>query len=205
MLSGIYQITFDGVEGRYIGLAMDIPDRIRCHIHSLRAGTCSSPELQRIFNAHGEHKLKHAVLERCAVRELSAKEVEWMHKLRPEFNRQVPDYDRLDKEGVLEWVLQIHESAPPMAYHLKAAPVWSIARKTGIHGGRKCDLCTTKAKPGFRFCQKHITATRKRMADSGYLVPVVGGPGRCARPKRIPNEREMWDIGIRAMEDAPCN
>lgn len=73
MAAGIYAITSPSGKA-YIGSSADIARRWREHLRALRKGEHSCAPLQRAFDKYGEAALVFAVVERCSLAELLARE-----------------------------------------------------------------------------------------------------------------------------------
>jgi len=70
MKSGIYKIENLKTNKVYIGSAVSLTKRFRCHISTLRSGKHRNDKLQKSFNKHGENCFEFKVLIECEVKDL---------------------------------------------------------------------------------------------------------------------------------------
>ena len=86
-IPAIYKIqSKTNSERIYIGSAVDIKDRWRCHLKDLRNNKHHSPQLQRHFNKYGEEDLIFIVVEPCLPDFLIIREQHYIDTLKPYFN-----------------------------------------------------------------------------------------------------------------------
>jgi len=81
--SGIYKITCTVTRKFYIGSAVNLRDRRRCHFKELRRNNHTNPKLQRAFNKYGSDAFAFEVLELVLPMSLTAREQYWFNKLKP--------------------------------------------------------------------------------------------------------------------------
>ncbi len=81
MSAGIYAITNNSNQKRYVGSSVDLDRRKYEHFLTLRKGNHFNPHLQRAFSKYGESCFKFEVLENCLPEELTDKESDWIQKL----------------------------------------------------------------------------------------------------------------------------
>ncbi len=86
MNSGIYTITNTKNGHRYVGSAVDLKDRFRCHRQRLCRGKHRNAHLQRAWNKYGEDAFEFEVLEHWEPEFLISMEQWWMNMLHPEYN-----------------------------------------------------------------------------------------------------------------------
>lgn len=86
MNSGIYTITNNMNGHRYVGSAVDLKDRFRCHRQHLNKETHGNTYLQRAWNKYGENAFKFEILECWEPELLISMEQWWMNMLCPEYN-----------------------------------------------------------------------------------------------------------------------
>lgn len=85
--SGIYQIKSTSNPRRsYIGSAVDLKDRERCHLQKLRKNKHCNAKLQRHFNKYGEVDLQFIILVCCDKKDLIRHEQFFIDSLNPWFN-----------------------------------------------------------------------------------------------------------------------
>lgn len=83
-VSGIYQIV-NCINGKsYVGQSNNLSRRFREH-RSKRDSSCKT--ISRAFKKYGRHNFKFVLLEICGVETLSDREIFWIAKLKPEYNR----------------------------------------------------------------------------------------------------------------------
>ena len=70
MKSGIYKIENLKTNKVYIGSAVNVTKRFRCHISTLRSGKHRNDKLQKSFNKHGDDCFEFKVLIECEVKDL---------------------------------------------------------------------------------------------------------------------------------------
>lgn len=86
-ISGIYQIQSKIYPDRiYIGSAVDIQDRWRCHLKDLRKCIHGNSRFQNHFNKYGEQDIQFTVLEECSKEMLIQREQHYIDTLNPWFN-----------------------------------------------------------------------------------------------------------------------
>lgn len=86
MASGIYQISNSVNRKRYIGSAVNLKQRWREHVSSLRHGYHSNAHLQAAFNKYGEESFGFSVLEEVKTEMLIAREQHYLDTMKPEYN-----------------------------------------------------------------------------------------------------------------------
>lgn len=75
MTCGIYKITFDGIEGCYIGQSTHLEKRIRDHRSALRDGRHYNSKLSLAYECiEHDNECKIEVIEECLVSELDSRE-----------------------------------------------------------------------------------------------------------------------------------
>lgn len=79
--SGIYCIENTANGKKYIGKAVDIEARWRCHKCELRSGTHINKYLQHAWNKYGESYFSFSVVEYAPEKELIPLEIEWIKRL----------------------------------------------------------------------------------------------------------------------------
>ena len=85
--SGIYKIQSQINPKRfYVGSAVDLKDRWRCHLKDLRKNKHGSIKLQRHYNKYNESDLVFIVLEPCFPQFLITREQHYINTLNPYFN-----------------------------------------------------------------------------------------------------------------------
>lgn len=84
--SGIYSIKHLDTGKEYIGSSVNIRNRIKAHLKSLRRGKHHSPYLQRFWNKHGPSSFEVKVLFVCKVDDLKYYEQKCLDFLIPVFN-----------------------------------------------------------------------------------------------------------------------
>lgn len=86
-LSGIYKIESKiKPEKIYIGSAVNIADRWRCHLKELRKNTHHNPKLQCHFNKYGESDFTFSILLGCDKEYLIVNEQFFIDSYKPWFN-----------------------------------------------------------------------------------------------------------------------
>ncbi len=85
--SGIYRIV-NTINGKlYIGSAVNLRDRKRCHFKELRHNTHRNSKLQHAWNKYGSDNFTFEIIELVLIPELlTAREQYWIDKLKPFFN-----------------------------------------------------------------------------------------------------------------------
>lgn len=83
-MTGIYMITNVVTRKRYIGLSVDITQRWRDH--RTPRSLARRHVLARAMRKHGIQNFEITVLEQCTGEQLSAREIFWIAKLKPEYN-----------------------------------------------------------------------------------------------------------------------
>lgn len=86
LTSGVYMITTDINEKFYIGSAIDLKDRFRRHIGTLKRNCHSNAHLQNTWNKHANCKFSFYILEYCETNKIIEREQFWIDKLKPEYN-----------------------------------------------------------------------------------------------------------------------
>jgi len=95
-ISGIYKIQSKLKSDRfYIGSAVDINGRWKCHINSLRRNKHHSIQFQRHFNKYGEVDLEFSILLGCGKEDLIKTEQYFLDSYRPYFNVLITAGSRL--------------------------------------------------------------------------------------------------------------
>lgn len=85
--SGIYEIQSTVKPERiYVGSAVDVKDRWRCHLKGLRKNKHHSKKLQNHFNKYGESDLIFIIIEQCLPDFLIIREQHYIDKMEPYFN-----------------------------------------------------------------------------------------------------------------------
>lgn len=77
-MTGIYKIQNKINNKVYIGQAIDIEDRWRNHLSSLRTNTHTNTHLQNSFNCYGENAFIFSVIEECSIDALTQQEQFWI-------------------------------------------------------------------------------------------------------------------------------
>lgn len=87
LISGIYKIqSLIKPDRIYIGSAIDINDRWRCHIKGLKRNKHHSAKLQNHFNKYGLYDLEFSILLECDKANLIKNEQIFIDKYNPYFN-----------------------------------------------------------------------------------------------------------------------
>lgn len=82
--SGIYLITCVPTQKIYVGSAVNLRHRRKCHFGDLQRNEHRNPKLQRAWNKYGPDAFTFEVLELVLIPEmLTAREQFWFYKLRP--------------------------------------------------------------------------------------------------------------------------
>lgn len=81
--SGVYKITCTTTGKIYIGSAIDLRDRRRCHFKELRQNNHHNRYLQNAWNKYGEQAFTFEVLEYVLPMSLTAREQYWFNRLKP--------------------------------------------------------------------------------------------------------------------------
>ena len=84
--SGIYQIKNKITNKSYVGSAIDIKDRWRCHIKSLIRNEHHSIYLQRSWNKYGKEIFNFQIIEECGKEFLIEREQYWIDNLDTYYN-----------------------------------------------------------------------------------------------------------------------
>lgn len=84
----IYRIRHVESGACYVGQTIDFRKRKGAHLSALRAKRCTSPYLQRAYDAHGESAFSFEVLEASSLdkAERTRDEQRWIDKLAPAYN-----------------------------------------------------------------------------------------------------------------------
>ena len=77
-MTGIYKIQNTINNKVYIGQAVDIEDRWRNHLSSLRSNSHANTHLQNSFNYYGENAFIFSIIEECSVDVLTRQEQFWI-------------------------------------------------------------------------------------------------------------------------------
>lgn len=86
-ITAIYKIQSKIKPDRiYIGSAVDVSDRWRCHLKTLRKRTHHSPKIQRHFDKYGESDLQFSILLSCDKENLLKVEQYFIDSYNPYFN-----------------------------------------------------------------------------------------------------------------------
>lgn len=86
-MTGIYKIQSKIKQDRiYIGSAVNIKDRWRCHLKDLRKNNHRNSKLQNHYNKYGEADLIFIITELCFPEFLTAREQFYINKFKPFFN-----------------------------------------------------------------------------------------------------------------------
>ena len=80
-ITGIYCIENIVNHKKYIGQSVNIKDRWKHHINSLKRNEHDNKYLQRSYQKYGENNFKFYLLEECSKEELDEKEKYWIKKL----------------------------------------------------------------------------------------------------------------------------
>ena len=78
VFTGIYSITNNVNDKKYIGQSLDIKNRWRHHINELNKNKHSNAHLQNAWNKYGEDRFKFEIIQICTVSELDVKERYWI-------------------------------------------------------------------------------------------------------------------------------
>lgn len=84
--SGIYLITSNAKDRRYVGSAVDLNNRIRGHRNGLKRNKHNNKYMQRHVTKYGIDDLKFTILEFCNKDQLIEREQHYIDLLSPEFN-----------------------------------------------------------------------------------------------------------------------
>lgn len=93
--TGIYIITCEANDTRYIGSAIRLKDRWVKHRREARQNKHHSSRLQNTWNKYGEASFKFEIVEECTREQLVIREQYWMDKLNPELNMNAKAGSRL--------------------------------------------------------------------------------------------------------------
>ncbi len=135
ILSGIYYIR-NKVNGKmYIGLSVNIGDRIRVHMKDLGKNFHPNTHLQKSWNKYGKDNFEFGILEECLEKEMETREIYWIEtydSFASGYNRtqggygvyfhneEIRNKKRLDREG----------KKYPEAFIMKELRRWSKAMNT---------------------------------------------------------------------------
>lgn len=86
MKTGIYKIQSKTTGKLYIGSSIDIEQRWRQHLSSLRSSTHGNYKLQGLYIEHGEKDLEFSIIELCTAEERFQREQFWINEFNPEIN-----------------------------------------------------------------------------------------------------------------------
>ena len=86
MKTGIYKIQSKTTGKLYIGSSIDIEQRWRQHLSSLRSSTHGNYKLQGLYIEHGEKDLGFSIIELCTAEERFQREQFWINEFNPEIN-----------------------------------------------------------------------------------------------------------------------
>lgn len=78
VFTGIYSITNNVNDKKYIGQSLDIKHRWRHHINELKKNNHANSHLQNAWNKYGEEKFNFEIIQICAPSELDMKEQYWI-------------------------------------------------------------------------------------------------------------------------------
>lgn len=103
-ISGIYKIQSKLKPKRiYIGSAINILHRWRCHISNLRSNKHPNNKLQNHFNKYGEMDLQFSVLVGCNKENLIVNEQFFIDSYNPYFNICKKAQSRIGTKGQIPW------------------------------------------------------------------------------------------------------
>ncbi len=111
MNSGIYIIENTKNGHRYVGSAVDLKDRFRCHRQRLCRGKHRNAHLQRAWNKYGEDAFEFEVLEHWEPEFLISMEQWWMNMLHPEYNIAPVAGSNLGMKFVVHLIIIIYRLA----------------------------------------------------------------------------------------------
>lgn len=80
-VSGIYVITNNVNDKKYVGQSYDLERRFRAHRNELRRGDHGNSHLQAAWNKYGEHSFSFEVIEYCPIDDLDTREMYWIRCL----------------------------------------------------------------------------------------------------------------------------
>jgi len=174
-MTGIYKIT-NLINGKfYIGLSCNIRRRFWEHTSKAnkRCGAC--PILARAMRKYGSKNFIVEVLEECQEHELSAREVFWIMKLRPQYNRSqgglgirgVRHTDKtkriLSLRGKAQWALKTElERAEFVKNNLKGPRVGHIVSEA------------TREKLRLKLSGRSLSESHKRNIGISNRVSMIG-------------------------------
>ncbi len=124
IICGIYYIKNKINNKIYVGLSINIGDRIRKHMKDLSEGFHSNIELQRAWRKYGKNNFEFGVLEECLKDELENKEICWIAKYdsyKSGYNRTIGGYGNsgVSEESIIKKALTKEGKKLPEAMILR--------------------------------------------------------------------------------------
>lgn len=132
-VSGVYCIQNIATKRKYIGSSVDVYNRYKQHVRSLKLNTHHSAYLQRSWNKYGPQCFEIFVLERCDATSLLQREQFWLDEISTKYNTSPTAGTRTGVRNTL--VTNERISAAIRAKW--ADPVFRAAAKAGMKGAKK--------------------------------------------------------------------
>jgi len=171
---GIYLIRNKTNNHKYVGQSKDIKKRIISH-------RCISHEknipLKKAYNKYGLDNFEFKVLEECSIEELDNKEIEWIKKIKPEYNltsggngspsHNVSEETRkvLSEKSKNQWKTMSEETKNKILSNLKPPKVGHYVSEKTKEKLRQCNL-------GKKQSQETIEKRKQtfiKMKENGYV------------------------------------
>lgn len=182
-ISGIYKIQSKIKPNRiYIGSAVDIGDRWRCHLKGLRNNKHHSQKLQRHYNKYGEVDLQFSILLSCEKADLIRTEQYFIDSYNPYFNNAKIAGSTLGYKHSIETCKKNSEARRGKKLseeHKKNISLHSshhksnLGKKASFESRKKMSISQkglntwSKGKPSWN---KGIPSTRERCKNCGFFI-----------------------------------
>lgn len=107
---GIYCISFNGSDKKYIGSSVDLRERKARHLTQLRKQKHNNQIMQKMFNKYGEDSFNFKVIENIDNKnKLVEKEQYYIDKMKPEINILKNAYSTLNYKHSDETKIKLHK------------------------------------------------------------------------------------------------
>jgi len=197
-ISGIYKIqSIIKPERFYIGSAVDVSDRWRCHLKDLRRNKHHSPKLQRHFDKYGESDLVFIIIEPCLHVFLTVREDTYLHPIKPYFNICPNAGSRLGTKGQIPWnkgkkgvyseetLKMMREYKNCLGKHNTLGKHWNLSEQTK----QKQKIAALQRKPASK---ETIEKCRIRMIGNQYAVGGKSKLGQRVSEEQKQKQKETW-------------
>jgi hypothetical protein len=186
-LSVIYQITSKINKKKYVGSAINFPNRIRQHLSELRLNRHGNPKLQAHFNKYGIEDLQFSILEPVMFPELLIQREQYhIDTLKPIFNVcQIAGsslgykHSEESKKKFSEsrkGVKMSEETKKKMSESHKGKNTWSKGRHLSDEHKQNISKAN-KGEKNYIFGKHHSEEAKKKMSESAKKREISGMKG----------------------------